>query len=60
MTPQEPQRPAPIRTVVNGVPIIGVPVQDLIERNLEEAIPVDLWNLFAEAAERIWRPEPIG
>lgn len=48
----------PLVTTVNGVPVVGVPVQDLIETDLEQAIPVALWDLFPEPPDGTWRIDP--
>jgi hypothetical protein len=46
----------PLVTTVNGVPVVGVPIQDLIETDLEQALPLELWDLFAEETDRTWQP----
>lgn len=44
---------------VNGVPVLGVPVVDLIEPALCAALEDSpLWRLFADEPQGTWRPGP--
>jgi len=46
---------------VNGVPVLAVPVVDLIEPALCEALDDSpLWRLFPADAAGSWRPERAG